>query len=140
MIVNMGSFSEVNRHIICSCSNKGVAEMNVAGERRKRKRLPIRLALRYSHAHRDDDEHKGRTVNVSSSGLLIEARDGEFVPGSLVNIELEVPPNQGLLDFGGRLTGLARVIRVDMHLERDQPSSNSERIALEFCQRPQLYM
>lgn len=58
--------------------------------------------------------HNGRTTNISPSGLYFQTESGGvFKPGVLVNVELSIPPTTGLLEYVGRVSGFARVLRAD---------------------------
>ena len=78
----------------------------------------------------------GKTVNVSPGGLLVEMKGGDLKSGDLLNVEMSVPPTEGLLDFGGSFSSYARVVRSDGH--RDDEESSEKIIALEFCDSPKL--
>jgi len=56
--------------------------------------------------------HKGRSINISTSGILFEAADHDFKHEDIINLELSIPPDINMLDYGGRLKSLAKVIRV----------------------------
>jgi len=107
-------------------------------ERRKFNRLPVTLNLLCREVGSTAEElHKARTVNVSPGGLFFETTTDTFKPGSLLKVELSIPPTVGLLEFGGRISGFARVLRTcnlcgartdaDLH-------PNRYGVALEFCQ------
>ncbi|MHC4541617.1 MAG: PilZ domain-containing protein, partial [Planctomycetota bacterium] len=80
-------------------------------EKRRDRRLGARFGILChavgSTANKSCDGH---TVNVSSGGLYFETT-GTFEPGSLLHVELSIPPTPGLLEFGGRIAGFARVLR-----------------------------
>ncbi len=80
--------------------------------------------------------HTGRTVNVSPGGLYFETRSATFKPGSLLEVELSIPPRRGLLEFGGRISGFARVLRTDYNYESaggTELSLGKYGVALQFC-------
>ena len=81
-------------------------------EKRRHKRLPLRLDL---SCHRVDCPsevlHAGRTVNVSTSGIYFETSSKVFEAGHMLKVELSIPPTDGLLEFGGRISGFAKVLR-----------------------------
>ena len=113
-------------------------------ERRKYKRLPIKLALScHKVSSAVEKSQKCSTVNVSPGGLYFESTAGTFKPGDMLKIELSIPPTTGILEFGGRIAGSAKVLRTDSahnsHTERNL-SSNRYGIALQFCQSPKLCM
>jgi hypothetical protein len=113
-------------------------------DKRKCKRLPIKLDLTYQQA--DSTKKKscvGWTMNVSPGGLYFETADDVFKPGSLLKVELSIPPTSGLLEFGGSMSGLGKVLRVHTisgsHTETEMPSVRSG-VALEFCRPLKLSM
>jgi len=106
--------------------------------KRKYKRLPIKLDLSYVEADSTiEKSHAGCTVNVSPGGLYFETAAGKFKPGSLLKVELLIPPTSGLLEFGGTMSGLGRILRIDNIIcsctGTEMPSVRSG-VALEFCQ------
>jgi len=113
-------------------------------ERRTYKRSSKKLAVSYRKiAPTDQISHEGQTSNVSPGGLYFRARTTTLEPGNLVAIEVSIPPTAGVLEFGGRISGLARVLRA--HSIRDlgpdiySPAGTCG-VAVEFCQRPKLSM
>lgn len=73
----------------------------------------------------------GRTINVSPGGLYFETAAGAFEQGSLLKVELSIPPTSGLLEFGGKIAGFAKVLRTDS-------VSGRFGVALQFCHPPKL--
>ena len=111
-------------------------------EKRKYRRLPIKLDLSCRKVGLAGDKlYTGCTVNVSPGGLYFETAAGTFKPGNLVEIKLSIPPTAGLLEFGGRISALARVLRAnsicDSHVDSNL-SPDRYGVALEFCQSPKL--
>jgi len=107
-------------------------------EKRRFKRIPLTLNLACRIVGSAGEPlHTGRTVNVSPGGLYFQTEAGIFEPGNLVKINLSIPPMIGLLESGGRISGLARVLRT-----RSVPDSSlgidlcagAFGVALEFCQ------
>ena len=82
----------------------------------------------------------GKTVNVSSGGMLIEVNRGRLTMGQLLSIDMSVPPTNGILEYGGRISSYARVIRVDGPIPVRATSSASviQSLAVEFCRPPKL--
>ncbi len=115
--------------------------MNSA-ERRKFKRLAITLDLSCRKAGSTAEKfHKGCTVNVSPGGLYFETATDTFKAGGILKVELAIPPTEGLLEFGGRISGYGRVLRTcGICDSRTDSNLHSERfgIALEFCRSPKL--
>ena len=115
-----------------------------SNEKRKFKRLPIKLELLCHKAHSTVKEsHNGCTTNVSPGGLYFETETDVFKPGNLLTVELSIPPTTGLLQSGGSISGLGKVLRTQTicgsHKDTEQPSVRSG-VALEFCQPLKLCM
>ncbi len=111
-------------------------------EKRKYRRLPIKLDLSCRKVGSAAGKlYIGSTVNVSPGGLYFETAAGTFKPGSLLEIKLSIPPTAGLLEFGGRISALARVLRAnsicDSHTDSNL-SPDRYGVALEFCRPPKL--
>ena len=83
--------------------------------------------------------YSGNTIDVSPSGVLVEVNESGLGVGQLLSVDMPVPPTQGLLDYGGRFSGYARVVRVEELQEDGLGGGDSiQAIALEFCQSPKL--
>lgn len=101
-------------------------------EKRKYNRVPITLDLTCRKVDSPDEKlYTGSTVNISPGGLYFETASDAFKPGWLINVELAIPPTAGLLEFGGRISGLGRVLRT--HNISDLPTGRYG-VAVEFCQ------
>lgn len=114
-----------------------------SSEKRKHKRLPIALDLSCRKVSSEPERlHTGRTVDVSPAGLYFQTPTGTFKPGNLLKVELSIPPTTGLLEFGGKISGLGKVLRTcsvsDSHTDTDS-DSDKYGVALEFCQAPKLF-
>jgi hypothetical protein len=101
-------------------------------EKRRYKRLGAQYNISCrkvgSTAHISYDGH---TINVSPGGLYFETATGIFEQGNLLKVELSIPPTSGLLEFGGKIAGFAKVLRTDL-------SSGRCGVAVEFCRPPKL--
>jgi len=75
--------------------------------------------------------YNGYTINVSPGGLYFETVTGIFEQGNLLKVELSIPPTSGLLEFGGKIAGFAKVLRTDS-------ASGRYGVALQFCRSPKL--
>lgn len=112
-------------------------------EFRRHKRLPLRLEVIY-HILQGSSHNPalGRTVNVSTGGLLMEVNHKKLHVNDLISLELSVPPTPGLLEYGGRIAGYGRVKRIE--LQPINPEACNEhirrRIAVKFCGKPHLAM
>jgi hypothetical protein len=111
-------------------------------ERRKYNRLGVEFDLSFREVGSSAEQtHTGCTVNVSPGGLYFETDSAPFKPGKLLEVELSIPPRKGLLEFGGRISGFARILRTyglsgtDTNL-----SSGKFGIAAQFCRSPKLCM
>jgi len=109
-------------------------------ERRKYKRLGARFDISYREVGSETNRAlSGCTVNVGTGGLYFETQDVAFKPGSLLEVELSIPPKRGLLEFGGRISGYARVLRTDIISGPGAGSAfDKNGVAVQFCQTPRL--
>jgi hypothetical protein len=114
-------------------------------ERRTYKRSRKKLALYYRKiAPTRQIPHGGETSNVSPRGLYFRTRATTTLePGNLVAVEVSIPPTAGVLEFGGKISGLARVLRAHRICDLgpdDQSPAGTCGVAVAFCQRPKLSM
>jgi hypothetical protein len=111
-------------------------------ERRKYKRLGAKFDISCREVGLTTEQsHTGCTMNVSPGGLYFETESATFKPGSLLQVELSIPPKRGLLEFGGRIAGFARVLRADNIFESaggTNLSSGLFGVAVQFCRSPKL--
>jgi hypothetical protein len=78
----------------------------------------------------------GRTANVSSGGLYFETAAEELKRGDLLKLELALPPTPGLLEFGGKIAGFAKILRTENIRDPTvgaDPTCSKYGVALEFC-------
>jgi hypothetical protein len=113
-------------------------------ERRKYRRLPVKLDLSCCKVDSLAKKfHTGSTINVSPGGLYFETATDVFKPGSLLKIELSIPPTAGLLEAGGRISGLGKILRIHPitgpQTETNLPLVRSG-VAVEFCKALKLCM
>ena len=107
-------------------------------ERRKNRRFGARFNLSYRQVGSAMNQaHTGRTVNVATGGLYFETQDELLKSGSLLEVELLIPPERGVLEFGGRISGFAKILRVDSISEEDS-TTNRQGVAVQFCKTPSL--
>jgi len=113
-------------------------------ERRKYTRLPIKLALSYRKAGATAGRsHRGCTLNASPGGLCFHTTAGILKSSNLLQLELSIPPTAGILEFGGRISGLAKVLRTENMQalgSKSGATSSGQRVAVQFCHRPTLCM
>ena len=113
---------------------------------RPEKRAHRRLDARYDISYRKvgstvDKSHSGCTANVSSGGLYLETGADAVERGELLRVELSVPPTPGLLEFGGKIAGFARVLRADRICDAGESKNSAPSrygVALQFCRPPKL--
>lgn len=113
-------------------------------EKRKYKRLPIKLDLSCRKVDSPGEKsHTGSTTNVSPGGLHFETEAEVFKPGDTLLVDLSIPPTTGLLESGGSISGLGKILRThtvrSSRTESEEPSLRSG-VALEFCQPLKLRM
>ena len=106
-------------------------------EKRKFRRLAISLDLSCRKVGSSGDKScRGSTINVSSGGLFFETVGTSFEFGNLIKVDLSIPPTEGLLELGGRISGFARVLRTSQ-LSQAQERQGEELprygVAAEFC-------
>jgi len=92
--------------------------------------------------HSSGGVYTGSSLNVSPGGMLMKINGDGLTKGDLLNIEMSVPPTQGLLEYGGRFSSYARVLRIQETDTDDLEgkTSMSHQVALEFCQSPKLHV
>jgi hypothetical protein len=101
-------------------------------ERRKHERLPLQLDLLCQRVGTGGSGlYTGKTVNVSTGGILFHITDCKIDRDDLLNVELTVPPTEGLLELGGRVSTFARVLRIHR-----ADSHSHHAVAAEFLQCP----
>jgi len=80
-------------------------------------------------------------VDVSSGGLYFETRAGIFKAGDLLIVELSIQPTAGVLEFGGKIAGFAKVLRtfgITGPAAETGSSCNRYGVAVQFCRAPRL--
>jgi len=110
-------------------------------DRRRYQRQPLRLTVLCQKVGQfGGTVYAGNTVNVSPGGVLAEFGDCRLEDGELVSVDMTVPPTEGLLDYGGRFSNYARVVRLDKPHSPAMAESRSltQTVALEFCESPKL--
>ena len=104
-------------------------------DRRKHKRLDLKLEMLCQRIGADESAvSSGKTVNISTGGVLIKTSHSKFEIGDLVNVQMTVPPTDGTLDHGGRMEGYARVTRINKLTRTDA----GKLVAFQFCHPPKL--
>lgn len=109
-------------------------------DRRRHGRFPLKLSIFCQRVGYSGSKlFIGRTIDVGPGGILAEMKSNELQHGELLSVEMNVPPTEGLLEFGGSFSSYARVVRT--HSEEDaiqRESSLAKVVALEFCDSPKL--
>jgi hypothetical protein len=107
-------------------------------EKRKHNRLPLQLDLLCQRVGiGGNDMYAGRTVNVSTGGVLFHVTEGKLNRDDMLNVELTVPPTEGLLELGGKVSTFARVIRVHQ-IHHSSGKHSHHAVAAEFLEGPKL--
>jgi hypothetical protein len=107
--------------------------------RRKHDRLALRLDLQCRKIGAEERHiATGKTRNISTGGVLFEVGQCPFACDDLLSMDLSVPPAAGILNFGGRLTTFARVIRIEQGQFAGRPENFA--VAAEFVGSPKLSM
>jgi hypothetical protein len=106
-------------------------------ERRKHRRLSIQLDILCRKVGGPGEEFsKGSTLNVSTGGLYFQTASSNLRKGDLLNVELDVPPTSGLLELGGTMSSLGRVLRIGEIEDPMRGIREEYGVAVEFCQSP----
>ena len=113
--------------------------MTTGPQKRKYERLVLNLNLSCRPISPPTEKsYTGHTVNVSPGGLYFETAADAFKPGDLLKVELSIPPTTGLLEFGGKISGFAKVLRTNNAHTDANLSHGRYGVALEFCRFPKL--
>lgn len=92
-----------------------LADGDAAGavDRRTYRRLDIRLPVE-CRVLRGDTTHLVRTItrNISTGGLYLELDAPDFAEGDRLDVELVLPPSEGVSPYPGRANCRAEVVRV----------------------------
>lgn len=108
---------------------------------RPEKRKHRRVSAQYNISCREVGStvskcYDGCTMNVSPGGLYFETSAETFERGSLLKVELAIPPTSGLLEFGGKIAGFAKVLRtanIGSEARSTDLAPESRGVALQFC-------
>lgn len=85
-------------------------------------------------------QHIVRTLtgNISTGGMYLELDDADFQPGDRLQVELTLPPAEGVSVFEGRASSSAEVLRVLPPVDDSLPARRRFRIACRFLDRLRL--
>jgi hypothetical protein len=70
--------------------------------------------------------------------LYFQTSASALEPGSLLKVELSIPPTEGLLELGGKISGFVKVLRTNDTRSDANLATNTYGIAAEFCRSPKL--
>ncbi|MHC4618578.1 MAG: PilZ domain-containing protein [Planctomycetota bacterium] len=114
--------------------------LTVLCEKRRFKRLAMKLDLSCRKVGSPQEAfHSGWTLNVSAGGMYFESKYHPFKVGDVLRVELSVPATAGLLECGGRIFGLAKVVRTRKPGGKEDVAGGAYGAAVEFCEPPKLY-
>jgi len=115
----------------------------VTSDRRASRRLLLQLDISYRRAGQGlVRPMAAKTLNVSSGGICFETDDASLGTGTILELELSLPPCHGALETGGRMRGLAQVLRAqpsDVVNGKLGPGGGYHVVAARFCLRPILW-
>jgi hypothetical protein len=86
-----------------------------------------------------EESYAARTVDVSAGGVFFESGYHPFEAGDVLRVEMSVPATTGFLEGGGRIFGMARVLRIRKPCSEKELGGGGYSAALEFCEPPKLY-
>lgn len=84
-------------------------------ERRQHRRLQMHLPLEFCRASESAaGRHHTVTRDVSTGGIYFETAMDDLRKGELLDIEMTIPPGEGHFPYQGRVSSVARVIRMEV--------------------------
>jgi len=112
-------------------------------DRRSYQRLSVQLDILYRKPGPILGQlREARTSNVSVGGVCFRTTDESLRADTILEVELRIPPLHGVLETGGRIRGLAQVLRAEKsHQTQEDPQSDGPcymTVAVRFCRRPTL--
>lgn len=106
-------------------------------DKRKYQRLEAKFEISCRRiGSQSSQTREGYSMNISPGGVYFRTKADTFKRGDLLKIELLIPPKSGLLEFGGKMAGFAKVLRADNicnSTEGNVSSGSSYGVALQFC-------
>ena len=114
--------------------------MRSGEDRRRHRRLPLRLEVLIKRVGSSaTDTRSGKTLNVSTGGMLVEINSHEhgYRTDDLLSIDMSVEPSDGMLEYGGELSNHARIARIRSAPGQGRKNPKTQ-IALQFCEPPKL--
>ena len=111
-------------------------------EKRRYPRLSIKLDLFYRRLGTSTPKlHVGTVVNIAAGGLYFETNASHLEHGSLAEVNIEVTPDVGRLQFGGTMRATATVVRTETIQTSPHTglrASPVHGVAMQFCRPPEL--
>ncbi len=109
----------------------------ITSDRRSSRRLSLRFDMSYRRQGSDPARSsRGTLENVSMGGICFHTTDDTLRAGTVIEIVLHVPPCHGVLEKGGCISGLARVLWASRsHTASDCAASV---VGAQFYERPRL--
>jgi len=98
-------------------------------ERRKHRRLEMRLPLEYHPAGRPGCACRTVTLNISTGGMYFETDLQDLSPGEILEFELTVPPGDGHFPYTSRVLGVGEVVRL-CPIEPEVPGQARRRLGV----------
>lgn len=115
--------------------------METVNEKRRHQRLPLRFAVLCQKVGLPIGKvYTGTSVDVSPGGMLIDFNTNALKHGELLSVDMQIPPTKGILEYGGKFSGYARVLRIEKSYskKKEKLKSAGQTIAIEFCESPKL--
>ena len=107
----------------------------ITSDRRTSRRLSFQFDMSYRRAGPILGQIRSATVqNVSVGGVCFHTMDDSLRPGTIIEVELQVPPRHGVLEGGGRLSGRACVRWAQNAHSRSDGAGSV--VGAQFCDRP----
>lgn len=119
----------------CTVGSAAQTDSSPAGDRRRHQRLDLHLPVEFRQ-HRPDGEYVLRTItrNVGTGGLYFELDSADFQPGDRLDVELTLPPAEGVSPYPGRAATEAEILRIDPIHEKDTPAIRRYGLAARFLE------
>ncbi|MBN1491560.1 MAG: PilZ domain-containing protein [Phycisphaerae bacterium] len=109
-----------------------------ASDRRDHRRLGIRLPVEVTPVHADSTALlRTVTCNVSTGGIYFESPPDYLQAGTDVRLDLTIPPGDGYSPYSGRVSAVAKVLRVEPLLGQ-QHARDRIGVAARFRNPPKL--
>ncbi len=111
-------------------------------EKRKHARVDVHYQLCCHPAGESGGRScQGRAVNASPGGLYFKTIDCHCPVGRILELELAIPPSNGQLHRPGRISSIAKLLRVEpVNPTQIKPDASETHygVAVQFCRAPKL--